>query len=55
MNIEHMQTVETIDQEQKWQHMKNKGIGIQDIKYNIVKKCHPYLAGGDKCNAKKKL
>ena len=29
---------------------KDKGIGIQDVRYSIVKKCHPYLSGGDKCD-----
>ena len=29
---------------------KDRGIGIQEVKYNIVKKCHKYTAGGDKCD-----
>ena len=29
---------------------KDKGIGIRDVKYEIVKKCIPYVAGVDKCD-----
>ena len=51
-----MRTIRTIDQGQKCLHMCGIGIKrtgeflIQDVKYSIVKNCHPYLGGGDKCD-----
>ena len=29
---------------------KDKGIRIRDVKYEIVKKCIPYVAGVNKCD-----
>ena len=29
---------------------KDKGVNIKEVKYEILKKCHRYLAGGNKCD-----
>ena len=29
---------------------KDRGVGIQSVRYEIIKKCHKYTAGGGKCH-----
>ena len=53
-STEQMRTIGTTDPGQKCLHIsgikRTGGIGIQDVRYNIVKKCHPYLVGRDRCD-----